>query len=62
MEIVPYRAENKGASNVNDAPLLAFDAPNQNLTRQDDASLSSNYMDNINKFIQNVILTRQNLE
>ena len=34
-----YRAENKGASNVNDAPLLAFDAPNQNLTRHDDASL-----------------------
>ena len=33
------RAENKGASNVNDAPLLAFDAPNQNFTRHDDASL-----------------------
>ena len=32
------RAENKGASNVNDVPRLAFDAPNQNLTRHDDAS------------------------
>ena len=28
-----HKAENKDASNVNDSPLLAFDMPNQNLTR-----------------------------
>ena len=39
INMIITRAENKGASNVNDAPLLAFDAPNQNLTRHDDASL-----------------------
>ena len=33
-----YKAENKGASNVNDAPLLALDASYQNLTSHDDAS------------------------
>ena len=38
-----YRAENKGAPNVNDAPLLALDAPNQNLVRHDDASLLFDY-------------------
>ena len=37
------RAENKGASNVNDAPLLAFDAPNQNLTPHDDASFFTRF-------------------
>ena len=35
------RAENKGASNVNDVPLLAVDVPNQNLERHDDVSTFS---------------------
>ena len=57
------RAENKGASNVNDAPLLAFDAPNKNLMRHDDASIVAI----IERIISTnsskiVILTRQYLE
>ena len=39
LKLYLVRAENMGASNVNDAPPLAFEAPNQNLTRYDDASL-----------------------
>ena len=46
------RGENRGASNVNEAPLLATDTSNFNLTRYDEASSFQNYNGNINDFKQ----------
>lgn len=42
--VLKRRAENNRASNVNDAPLLAVDAPNENLGRHHDAPIFSSVM------------------